>query len=231
MQTLLRYEEVSMDHTNNTVYVQAYTEDDEEFKRVLSQIYTIQDEHRKVFVVLNARHAQMFKPEGKTQILSITKQQMYYSDMISAAGFGVGQEATFVQPLWLKDIIITNDFESDYHIVVNLIQEKALYNFTSFNSKYMESPAVPDKIIIDTTDSSDITVKDFLSKRGDYEDIQDVYPRFGVYAGYTNSMVEMLRTYEGNFRYHMLIGRGKTERDYLALQYAENRDKFLIMGS
>ena len=54
-------------------------------------------------------------------------------------------------------------------------------------------------------------------------------PRFGVYGGYTDMVSWLLRIYEGMFRYHLINGRGETDRDFLSLLFIENQSKFIIM--
>lgn len=227
---LLRYEPVSMDHTNYTVYVQAYTNSDSEFDSILHDIASLQNMHTKCVVIINEDHKNRFTPNATTKVITMNDRMMFYRNMIEAAGFPSGSEVNFIKPLWLKDIIEANETGSDFHMVVDVTVADALNNFKEFYSKYMGGTDVIDAVIIDTEDSSDITIKEFLSRRENYDSVDDTFPRFGFYAGYTDTISWFLRTYEGNFRYHMLNGRGQTQRDYLAIQFLEHESKFLIVG-
>jgi carbamoyltransferase len=224
---LLRFVPISMDHTNYALYIMAYTDDDNEFNKIKPKIDALQAMHSKVFVVVNKRHSGLFKKLENTILIEMDDTKIYYRDMIGAAGFA-GNEVEFIKPLWAKDIIERNDKEADYHIVVDLTYKNSFENFKLFYSKYMVEPDLVDNVITDTEDSSNITIKDFLSRKNNYSEIDDTFPRFGVYSGYTDRMSWFLRTYEGNFRYHMLNGRGTGSRDYLAIQYLEHMGSFLI---
>jgi carbamoyltransferase len=225
---LLRYEPVSMDHTNFTVYVDAFTNSEDEFKALLPKLDELQMRYKKLMIVLNERHMHLFTVKSDATIIPRGQRQMFYRDMIGGAGFP-NKEVDFIKPLWFKDIIENNALQSDYHIVVDLTFEKSFENFKEFMTKYMGEADVANSIITDTEDFSTITVKEFLSKRSNYVETNDRYPRFGLYAGYSELMSWFLRTYEGNLRYHMLNGRGESSRDYLAIQYLENEGKFLIL--
>lgn len=231
LRALLRHNPVSMDHTNYTMYALAYTENDDEFVKLVPQINALQTMHSKAVVIINERHVNKFEASEGTTVVTMNDRMMFYRNMIVAAGFRHGSEPDFIKPLWIKDIVKANEFETDFHMVVDVTVENAFENFKAFYSKYMGSTDVLDVVITDTEDSSDVTIKEFLSEKQDnYESVEDVFPRFGFYAGYTETMGWFLRTYEGNFRYHMLQGRGKTERDYLAIQFLEHQSKFLIVG-
>lgn len=228
--TLLRNNPISLDHTQYTAYALAYTESDAEFDALLPTINAIQTMHSNSVVVLNERHENRFKAGENTKVVAMNDRMMFYRNMIVAAGFDHGTEPEFIKPLWIKDIISENSFETDFHMVVDVTVENAFENFKDFYHKYMGNSDIPDIVIADSEDSSNITIKDFLSKRDNYDGDNTVFPRFGFYAGYTETMGWFLRTYEGNFRYHMLNGRGKTGRDYLSIQFMEHESRFLIVG-
>lgn len=226
LNNLLRYKHISMDHTNYTLYILAYTRTEDEFDELSSKINALQNMHSKSVVIVNDGHEGRFNPNEDTHVITLDNHKIFYSEMLTSMGFG-GNEIDFIKPLWLKDIIDENPLESDYHIVVDLTVPDAEDHFRKFYSKYMGTANLVDRIIIDK-DTSIVNNLDFISKQRNY-DIKINFPRFGIYAGYTASMLWMLRTYEGNLRYHILYNRGKNDKDFLAIQFLEHMSRFLLL--
>lgn len=226
---IIRNENISRDHTKHTVYVLAYTDSDDEFKAIADNIDYFEQRVPNLTVILNERHQSLltFKPETNTVFMG--PRHIFYQDMIGGAGFA-GKELDFIKPLWVKDIIDENHFKSDYHLVVDLMHQKSVDFFNTFYTKYMKQSDIVDKIVIGgSTDISNITIVDYLQKRDNYGASNGKLPEFGFYTGYTDTILWLVRTYEGHLRYHILNGRGSLDRDYLSIQFLENESNFLMM--
>lgn len=226
---LLRPKNISMDSSNSCLYILMYTTDNNKLEQIISIIEQLEYKSKKICIIANQVHENIISSKfSNINLLFMDENKFFYKEMLESAGYK-GKEINFIKPLWIKDIVAENNQGADFHIIVDLSLENSFEKLNHFYAKYMNKSNLSDSIILNVCDETlEPSMKKFIDDKFKY-DFENKFPSFQLYAGYTENILKLTRTYEGNLRYHLFHNRGAKDNDFLTIVFLEDKNNYTFM--
>lgn len=221
---LLRDDAANKNINNSCTYVIAYTENYSDITNIIPEIKNIEKNSNKICILANSNHSSILvKAFPNINFWFIDNNRFYYKELLHTYGYS-GKELNFIKPLWIKDVVVENNNSADYHIVIDIFNSTAesYINFKNSITKDFDITCMSSH-----TNQICNSVKDLLIHR---KVLPDDAPSFTLYSGGTDAILDVTRTYEGNFRYHLMNNKGNNDSDFLYIDYVENSYKYSLLG-
>jgi hypothetical protein len=226
-----------------TVNVLAFAKDDAEMETFLDTIQKLSKKVERLTVVSSQEHGRMvvekFKNQPHVKSYPITHNRHYYNTMIHDRTLGSHPEvdinstyyfSLFVKPLWVKEVLRDNVFDTKYHVFIDLSLMEDNYNYNVVRDIKMltEAAKIEDEVVGMTAFKAEnhisIFDNEFLQKR--FKFTPEFHPYPYIFYGNLEGVEWFSNNYEGMILWYMPQDKIGDLADYSLVSYAENQHRY-----
>lgn len=241
----LQEEGISEISLETTVNVLAFAKDENEMQqKFIPTLKKMSRKTERLTVITSQKFSRelndLFKDQPHVRVYTIDNGKHYYDAMISKrtkdAGFNRDPNidktyffSLFIKPLWIKEVMRDNLFDTKYHVFIDLSLMEDGYNYNIVRDiKTLSNIAKEEDEVIGMTglkEQNSIFTDDFMQKRFP-EFTRELSPLPYIFYGNVDGIVWFSNNYEGMLRWYMEQNKIGSPADYCLVSYAENKHRY-----